>query len=185
MNLPSLIRIRLAQSLAPALQRWHRLEQRHQRVIGIGALLLMVAILFAYVWLPAVRERDRLTARLPQLSAQLALMKTQADEIRQLTSTSLIAPAPPTIANIDTLQSAFGDGARVNLDPSRAFRVVIPRIVYATWWDRLGDMQSRHQLQIISLTLQALPDGRREVSVDMLMADQTRPSGSPAAGAGK
>lgn len=185
MNLPASIKSRLGQSLAPALQRWHRLELRQQRVIGIGTLLLIVAILFAYIWLPAVRERDRLTARLPQLNAQLALMKTQADEIRQLTSTSLIAPAPAITADIATLQAAFGEGTRVSVDPSRALRVVIPRIAYATWWDRLGDAQSRHQLQINSLTLQALPDGKREVSVDMLMADQTRPSGSPAAGSAK
>lgn len=183
MNKP--LQNRLATALVQAVQRWHSFKPRQKFAMGWGTGLVIFALLLAYVWLPAVRERDRLTIRIPQLNAQLALMKKQAEEIRQLTSTSLIAPAPPTIANIDTLQSAFGDGARVNLDPSRAFRVVIPRIVYATWWDRLGDVQSRHQLQIISLTLQALPDGRREVSVDMLMADQTRPSGSPAAGSAK
>lgn len=179
------IRGRLAVALAPALQRWHRLEPRQQRIFGGGALLLMVALLFAYVWLPAVRERERLSARLPQLGAQLALMQKQADEIRQLNSTSLIAPAPPVIADIATLQSAFGDGARVSLDAGRAFRIVIPKIAYATWWDRLGDAQSRHQLQIISLSLQSLPGSNREVSVDMLLADRTRGSTSPSAGAAK
>ena len=172
----------LTGALAPLLQRWRRLDLRQQRTLGAGALLLVVAVLFAYLWLPAVRERERLAARLPQLRAQLALMQQQADEIRRLTSTSLIAPAPPTAADTATLQSAFGEGARASTEPNRAFRVVIPRIAYATWWDRLGDVQSRHQLDLLSLSLQALPGNAHEVSVDMLLTDRMRGSTTPSAG---
>ncbi len=182
MSIAITARERLEKAFAPARQRWHRLDARQQRVIAGGLLVLVAALVFATVWLPAVRERERLTTRLPQLRAQLALMKTQADEIRQLTSASSIAPVPPVAADIATLQAAFGDGARVNIDASRAFRIVIPRIAYATWWDRLGDVQSRHQLQLVSLTLQALPGGNREVSVDMLLSD--RASGATPSNAG-
>lgn len=176
------LRRRLALSLVPALQRWHRLETRQQRILGSVAVLVAVALLLAYGWLPAMRERDRLIARLPQLNAQLALMQQQADEIRQLNSTSLIAPAPPTVVDVATLQSAFGESARVSLDPDREFRIVIPRMVYATWWDRLGDVQTRHRLQIVSLSLQALPGSNREVSVDMLLADRARAGAALASG---
>ena len=168
------VRNRFSTSLAPALQRWHRLETRQQQVLGALAVLLVLGLLLAYVWLPAVRERARLTARLPQLSAQLALMKQQAEEVRQLNSTSPIAPAPPTIPDIATLQSVFGEGARASVDSSRAFRIVVPKIAYATWWDRVGDVQARHQLQIVSLSLQAMPGANRDVSVDMLLADRVR-----------
>ena len=173
---------RLTGSLIPVLQRWHRLDTRQQRIFGGATLLLAVALLFAYVWLPAVRERDRLIARLPQLDTQLTLMKKQADEIRQLNSTSLIAPAPPAIADIAILQSAFGEGARASVDASRAWRIVIPRIAYATWWDRLGDVQSRHRLHIVSLSLQALPGNNRQVAAEMLLADRTALTATPAPG---
>ena len=179
------MRDRVTASFAPVRQRWHRLETRQQRIFGSGAVLLVAALLLAYVWLPAVRERERLIARLPQLSAQLALMRKQADEIRQLNSTSLITPAPPAVPDIATLQSSLGDGARVSVDPSRALRIVIPRIAYATWWDRLGDVRSRHQLDIVSLSLTALPGSHREVSIDMLLADRTRNAVSPASAAAK
>ena len=185
MNAAASMRNRLARTLAPVLQRWHKLEARQQKIFAGGAALLVMALLFAYLWLPAVRERERLMARLPQLSAQLALMQEQAEEIRRLNSVSPIAPAPPTAADASILQAAFGDGARVSLDPGRAFRIAIPRIAYATWWDRLGDVQSRHQLQLVSLTLQALPGGNREVSVDMQLADTARGGGAAAAGAVK
>jgi type II secretory pathway component PulM len=176
---------RITRSLAPLRQRWHRLEARQQQWAAGGAVLLVTTLLFAYLWLPAVRERERLVAKLPQLHAQRALMQQQADEIRQLNSTSPIAPVPPAAADTATLQAAFGDGARVSLDASRAFRIAIPRIAYATWWERLGDVQSRHPLQLVSLSMQALPGGNREVSVDMLLADTTRGNVAAAPGAAK
>ncbi|MEO8102929.1 MAG: type II secretion system protein GspM [Betaproteobacteria bacterium] len=179
-------RDRLGTSLAPALlpvtQRWHRLDRRRQRFALAAGTLLVAALVFAYVWLPAARERDRLTARLPQLAAQLARMQQQADEVRQLQSTSALAPVPPTAADIASLQAAFGEGSRVSFEPNRAFRVVIPKIAYATWWDRLGDVQSRHQLELASMALQALPGSNREVSIDMLLAERARGSAAPTAG---
>ncbi len=183
MNTRSAMRDRLVTSTAPLLRRWHRMDARQQRLFGGLGALLVLAVLLAYVWLPAVRERDRLTARLPQLSAQLASMKQQAEEVRQLNSTSALAPAPPVATDIASLQSVFGEVARVSVDSNRAFRVVIPKTSYANWWDRVGDVQARHQLQMISLSLQALPGNTREVSVDMLLGDRTRVS--PPAGASK
>jgi len=185
MSARATMRDRLALSLAPVRQRWHQLETRQQQFFGGGALLLVAALLFAYLWLPAVRERERLLAGMPQRHAQLALMQKQADEIRQLNSTSLIAPAPPAVADIATLRSAFGEDARVSVDPSRAFRIAIPRIAYANWWDRVGDAQSRHQLHLVSLSLHALPGNNREVAVEMLLADRAGGNTAPASGAAR
>ena len=112
-------------------------------------------------------------------------MKQQAEEIRQLNSTSPIAPAPPTVADIATLQAAFGEGARVSVDAGRAFRIVVPRIAYASWWDRLGEVQSRHQLQMVSLTLLALPGSNREVSIEMQLTDRMRSATFPASATAK
>ena len=173
---------RLAVLLAPALQRWRRLDQRQQTIIAWASIALIVAFLFAYVWLPASRERDRLTARLPQLKIQLATMQKQLDEVRELNRASPVAPAPPVAADAGALQSAFGDGTRASVDNDRAFKIVIPKITYALWWDRLGDVEARHRLQLVSLNLQALPGGNREVSVEMVLAN--RASGGAAAATG-
>lgn len=192
MSIATATRGQITTAMAPLRQRWHRLETRQQRLLGAGTLLLIFSLLFAFVWLPAVRERDRLLVRLPQLNAELALMQKQADEIRQLNSTSLVTAAPPIVADIATLQAVFGEGVRVSLEPNRAFRIVIPKIAYAAWWDRLGEVQSRHQLQIVSLSLAALPGKNREVSIDMILAEGGSVSGngnpasvSPASGVSK
>ena len=164
--------------LAPVMQRWRRLDVRQQRIFTWATVAIIAACLFAFLWLPAVRERDRLIARLPQLNAKIAVMQKQADQIRELNAASPIAPAPPILADAATLQAAFGDGARVSVDDNRAFKIVIAKIAYAQWWDRLADVQARHQLQMASLSMRALPGSNREVSVDMVLAQ--RGSGSPA-----
>ena len=181
----STIRNRLAVLLAPALQRWRRLDQRQQTIVAWATVALIVACLFAYVWLPASRERDRLTARLPQLKIQLATLQKQLDEVRELNRASPVAPAPPVAAETGALQSAFGDGTRANVDNDRAFKIVIPRITYAQWWDRLGDVEARHRLQLVSLNLQALPGGNREVSVDMVLANRAPGGTAPSMGGSK
>ena len=163
---------RLVDTLAPFTRRWRMLDRRMQNVVGSGALILIVACLYATVWLPAARERERLTVRLPHLTAQLALMQAHAEEIRRLSSASPITPAPPVAADTTALQSLFGEGTQASVDAGRGFRIVIPKISYAKWWDRQGDVQARHQLQIVSLSLQALPGGSREVSIDMRLAEK-------------
>lgn len=167
--------------LAPVLQRWRRLDVRRQRMLASATVALIAACLFAFLWLPAVRERDRLIARLPQLNAKLAVMQKQAEEIRELNTASPIAPTPPIIADAATLQAAFGDGTRVSVDSDRAFKIAIAKIAYAQWWDRLADAQARHQLQMVSLSMQALPGSNREVSVEMVLANRGFGIPSPAA----
>jgi len=173
---------RVTQSLAPLLQRWHRLELRQQRIFGGGAAVLAFALLLAYVWLPAVRERERLLARLPQLGAQLAQMQNQAEEIRELTRTSALTPAPASAPDVGALQAVFGEGVHVTADANRALRIVIPKITYAAWWDRTVDAQARYRLQIASLSMLSLPGNSHEVSVDMLLADRTLAAASAGSG---
>lgn len=181
------MRDQIATTLAPALQRWHKLEPRQQRLLGSLTGVVCVALVLAYVWLPAIRERERLIARLPQLRAQLALMQAQGEEIRNLTSTSLIAPAPKTAPDIAALQAIFGEGTRVSLEPNRALRVVIPKTTYTLWWDRIGELQMRFGLSVTSLSLTRLqtPGPNLEFSVDMLLADRSQASSSPVFGAVK
>lgn len=172
---------RVARLPSPVLRRWRRLELRQQTMLAGATVAITAACLFAFLWLPAVRERDRLIARLPQLTAKIAVMQQQAEEIRELNAASPIAPAPPIAADAATLQAAFGDGTRVSVDDDRAFRIVIVKIGYAQWWDRLADVQARHQLQMASLAMRAVPGSNREVSVDMVLANRGSAKPSPVA----
>ncbi|MBL8524595.1 MAG: type II secretion system protein M [Betaproteobacteria bacterium] len=166
----------LSTAIAPLQQRWHGLELRQRRMIAIGGTVVAILLLIAYVWLPLARERQRLITALPQMSAQLAQMKLQAQEISQLNAAGTAVPPARAAADPAQLQALFGEGTKVSLDANRAFRIVVPKIAYAAWWDRVNEAQSRFPLRIATLSVQALPSGNREVSVDMKLADPSRPA---------
>jgi len=174
---------RLNPLIAPLQQRWQMLEKRRQNWISMGAIAVVLLLLIAYLWLPAVRERQRLIAVIPQMSLQLDQMKLQAREVAQLNAGTGTPPARES-ADSAQLQALFGDGARVSLDANRAFRIVIPKIAYAAWWDRVNEAQSRFPLRIATLSVQAVPSGNREVSVEMTLADPSRPA-TPVSAAAK
>jgi hypothetical protein len=158
--------------LRPQQLRWNALETRPRRHIVIGALVLVAGFIVAFAWLPAQRSRDALTARLPQLEAQLATMRVQAKEVAVLAATPAVPAATRSAADAAALQSIFGPGAQI-VSAADGFRVVIPAIDYANWWDRTGEALSRHALVLREATL-THNDGPANtatgVAVDMRLA---------------
>jgi type II secretory pathway component PulM len=138
--------------------RWQTLDPRVQRFARIGGGLLLLALLWAYAWLPASQGRARLAQRLPQMQAQLVTMQLQAEEVRRINSlppvTSSRAALP--LADVAALQAAFGKAATISVDDSRALRVRIPSIAYTAWLDQLDSVLSRYRLRVAGLTLTTL-----------------------------
>lgn len=174
---------RVALALAPVTARWNALEPGPKKLVAIGAALLAIGFLAAFVWLPAVRTRDALTVRLPQLEMRLADMRNQAREVKALAN----APATPittrTVADVAALQSIFGTGVEITVAED-GFRIVIPAIAYASWWDKTGDALSRHALLLRSASLTRVDgSGVSGVAVDMRLGVETRAPGSPSTAA--
>jgi hypothetical protein len=167
---------RATRAFAPVQSRWNALETGVRRLIAIGAVLLAAGFLVAFVWLPAVRSRDALTVRLPQLEMRLAQMQHQAKELNALANRPAVpAPVPTPIgspADVAVLQSIFGTNAQVTA-VAEGFRIVIPAIEYAAWWDKTGDAIARHALALHALTLtrvDAQKPGGSVVDIDMRLA---------------
>jgi type II secretory pathway component PulM len=165
----------LAALILPLRERWRALPAGQQRVGVVAGILGVMLLAFAFIWLPVMREHDRLVARLPQLQAQLKTMQTQAEVLRRINM------SPPTAANAGAaldaaaLQAVFGSAARISAAPDRAFRVSLARIPYAQVWDRLGEAMGRHGLQLKTLNLQPNADAgpAHEVTVDMLLVERS------------
>ncbi len=173
---------RVALTLTPVSVRWNALEPGPRRLVVIGAALLTIGFLAAFVWLPAVRTRDALAVRLPQLEIRLAVMRNQAREVKALANASLAPVATPvatrTAADVAALQSIFGAGAQIAAAEG-GFRIVIPAIAYATWWDKTGDALSRHPLVLRSASLTRVDgSGASGVAVDMRLGAEARTPGS-------
>lgn len=171
---------RFTHALMPVKARWNMLDARTRRVLGIGGSLLLAGLILAFVWLPNMRARETLAARLPQLDAQLALMQSQAKEVAALAK----LPAAPAAARIGVdaaaLQSIYGPDAQITAAAS-GYRIVIPVIAYAKWWDKTAELISRHELVLKEATLTRLPKpdtGAAQVNVDMQLGTHTRTAGA-------
>ena len=172
-----------AHILRPLRARWNALEPGTRRLLAIGAVLLGAGVLVAFVWLPAVRTRDALTVRLPQLEARLAQMRSQASEVKALALVAPNATPPPTIADVPALQSVFGPDAQVTATGD-GFRIVIPALEYARWWDKTGDALGRYGLALRAAALTRAVDTKAPepvVAVDMQLARGTDAAAAAAA----
>jgi hypothetical protein len=171
---------RFGQAIMPVKARWNSLDIRMQRVLGIGGSVLLAGLILAFVWLPNMRARETLAARLPQLEAQLALMQSQAKEVAALAKQPA-APAPARIGvDVAALQSIFGPDAQIT-SAQNGFRIVIPAIAYSNWWDKTTEAISRHELDLKEATVSLLPKrdtGAAQVNVDMRLGADPRTAGS-------
>ena len=168
-------------AVAPLRGRWNSLDSNRRMQITLGAVFIVLALIVAFVLLPALDTRKTLTARLPQLEAQLSVMRSQAKEVALLGAMPAIAAAPRTAANIALLQANFGPGAQITATMD-GFRVVLPSIAYASWWDKTGDAISRHALLLrdASITRLDVPASMSTVAVDMRLGSEASTTVLPA-----
>lgn len=146
---------KIAFTFAPVSARWNALETGQRRLLVIGALLLAFGFLMTFVWLPAVRARESLSSRIPQLETQLALMRSQAAEVAALGKSPVSPVAARRVADVTALQSVFGPDAQIAA-AQNGFRIVIPAVSYASWWDKTGDAASQYALTLSKATLARL-----------------------------
>ena len=159
----------IALALDPLRARWNSLEPRPRALVLIGAILLGAGFVIAFIWLPAARTRDTLTTRLPQLEMQLATMRTQAVQLTAIAKTPATTIPMRRVADVAALQSIFGADAQVSATGD-GFRIVMPAIGYASWWDKTSDAMSRHALDIRAATLTRIEQPKTSapvVAVDM------------------
>lgn len=167
---------KIRDTLKPLRQRWDALESRPRRLMLAGAMLLVAGLIFAYGWLPAARAREALGARLPQLEMQLASMRKQSQEVTALAKQPATALAKTAAADVAALQSVFGADAQIAA-AADGFRIVIPSVAYASWWDRTNAALSRYPLVLRTATVTRVPGataGGSDVAVDMRLGVEAR-----------
>ena len=164
----------------PLQAQWNALPPGARRLVVIGAAVLATGFVVAFGWLPAARARDALTTRLPQLEAQLAIMRNQVEEVNAFAKAPATSIVPRTTGDVAALQSIFGREAQVNA-VADGFRIVIPATGYANWWDKTGEALNRHTLVLRAASL-ARVDGAVNtvpaVAIDMRLGVEARVAGS-------
>lgn len=74
-----------------ALAYWLARTEQERKFLGVGAAIVLVALVYAFLLAPALEGRSNLQRTLPQLRQQAAELQTMAAEV----STLAANPAPP------------------------------------------------------------------------------------------
>ncbi len=147
---------------APAL--WAERSPRERALLGWAAAVIAILLVFALVWLPAERSRQRLAAELPALRASVAEMRAQSEEAKALRA--MPSRTPGTAAPLASLVSSGAlvqglPGAKAtSLDAKRA-RVAVDDASWTRLVEWISATGASHGLAVEEATVDALPAAGR------------------------
>ena len=137
---------------------WTDRTPRERAVLGGGLALLVVAFVYAYLWLPMARERERLMSELPQLRMQLQEMRADSGSIERLRANGKTAPADVKAALAS--YSAGEHGRRltpqVSAETSGRLRVSLASVVATEWLSWIGALSAQPGMRIDAVQIDAL-----------------------------
>lgn len=155
------------------IQFWRSRAPRERLVLGGGSALLVVALGYAYGWLPMQREAAQLRAALPQLRVQAQQLQQDAQEAARLRGRSAAAQAEGNLAMlIDQRATAAGLRERIEaITPQDGGRVhvVLPEVAFDAWLGWLGELQASHGVRVESVRVEAT-EKTGIVAVDAVLA---------------
>jgi len=139
---------------------WAALSASEQRMLKLGALIVLPVLFYLLMWQPAHSAVERLQQSVPQQRAQLVQMQAQAVEVQTLRH-----GAKPAVIEGDALKrivqgavEAAGWGApavMVELAEKNEVRVNAEGIEFARWLALLRDLENTHHIRVSALTLSA------------------------------
>jgi general secretion pathway protein M len=141
------------------IQFWRSRAPRERVVLAGGSALLVLALGFAYGWLPMQRDAAQLKKALPQLRAQAQQLQQDAEEATRLKARPPVAQAEGSLAAVIE-QRATAGGLRERIEaiiPQDAGRVqvVLPEVAFDAWIGWLGELQAGHGVRVESVRIDA------------------------------
>ena len=141
------------------IQFWRSRAPRERVVLAGGAALLVLALGYAYGWLPIQRDAAQLRKALPQLRAQAAQMALDAEEAKRLKGRPTLAREGGSLAAVIE-ERATAAGLREafeSIAPQDAgrVRVALPAVGFDAWLAWLGELQASHGVRVESARIQA------------------------------
>lgn len=141
------------------MQVWRARAPRERLVLAGGAALLVLALAYAYAWLPMQRELAQLREALPQLRVQAEQMQRDAEEVARLRARPAASLRGGSVAAA-VEQRAAASGLREQIEtitPQDAgrVRVVLPRVGFDAWLAWIGDLRAAHGVRVESARIES------------------------------
>lgn len=154
------------------IQFWRTRVPRERFVLAGGSALLVLALGFAYAWLPMQRDVVQLRQALPQLRVQARQLQQDAQEVARLKAQPAVTREAGSLA-LAVEQRALATGLRERIEsitPQDAghVRVLLPQVAFDAWIAWLGELQTSHGVRVDSARIDATDDSGM-VSVDAVL----------------
>lgn len=142
-------------------QWWQHLERREQCIIQIGVVVLVAAILWAFVWDPMAAAREELSDTVARRSAELQEMQVHAERVSQLRQVSVRQAKPrgnrSLLALVDqsAREAGLGDALRRG-EPGAddSVRLWMEDVAFDRFADWLENLTADYLLVIRELNVQ-------------------------------
>lgn len=140
---------------------WKERSSRERRAIGGGLTVLLLAALYAYLWQPMNDQRQRMRARLPELRAQAATMRSLAPEVPRLKAMRMVAAIPAgglqgaleTAARAEGMHDAI---SQISPQPGNRARVVLAAVNFDQLLKWVAHLQTQSRVHLESCHIEAL-----------------------------
>ena len=154
------------------IQFWRTRAPRERLVLAGGSALLVLALLYAYVWLPMQRDVAQLRQALPQLRDQAGQLQQDAAEVVRLKKQPAVSREAGSLARA-VEQRAIASGLRERIESITPqgvgqVRVVLPQVGFDAWIALLGELQSGEGVRVESARIEAGGEAGM-VSVDAVL----------------
>jgi type II secretory pathway component PulM len=151
---------------------WRARAPRERLVYGLGAGALLVASLWAYVWLPVQDDRARLAAAVPKLKREAAETVRESAEVERLRAAARGRGAVPQTAIEAAMKSAgFGDAyAGVSSLGEGRVQVNLRTVPFDELVRALAALGESHGVAVETAALRAAGEGKVQVESLVLRA---------------
>lgn len=135
---------------------WAARDQRERTMLAVAAAVVLLGLIYALLFDPALSGRERLNKNLPLLRQQVAQLQALAKEVASLTATSA---APVTAISKESIEAAL---ARKGLKPQSVVLsgdVVKVQLAASSFSDTLNwlvEMQKTARLSVSEANIVAL-----------------------------
>jgi general secretion pathway protein M len=154
---------RLAQELAPWRARFEARPPREQLILAVGAVVVVLALVYLLLWQPFALARDHASGRLAAartLAARIEQIGAQGQALHAGGGAPVVGPEASLLTAVD---QASKDGvlgkapSRVQPDGDKQVRVWVEDVPFDAMLRWMDDLQNRYAVRVDAVTLEKRP----------------------------
>ena len=150
-------RVTIAALRESAIALWQQRQPRERSVLGVGAAVIVAALLYALLIAPALDGRRQLQSALPELRQQAAEMQGLAQQAAQFAGASATAPEVPTSESIEASLREKGLRTQSVAVDGDLVRVQLTAASFAALLEWLAEAQHTARLVVLDASIVAQP----------------------------